>query len=111
MNSKKLPKFRSAAAKRRYLEAQASWNAIVAKYQPMTVKKLNNEHLEYNLRPPPGRESKSVPSLITAGGSATVTSPMKYSGTEMIGIATMHKSNSVPVFRKEDARDIASMRR
>ena len=39
---------------------------------------------------------------------------MVYSGERrLIGIATMHKSNLVPIFadKKEDARDIASMRR
>jgi len=34
-----------------------------------------------------------------------------YTGDKLIGIATMHKSNSVPVFKKEDAAEIASMRR
>ena len=37
-----------------------------------------------------------------------------YSGErQLLGIATMHKSNMVPVFadRKEDAKDISSMRR
>ena len=34
-----------------------------------------------------------------------------YTGDKLLGIATMHKSNSVPVFKKEDAADIASMRR
>jgi hypothetical protein len=39
---------------------------------------------------------------------------MVYSGDrQLLGIATMHKSNMVPVFadRKEDAKDISSMRR
>jgi hypothetical protein len=34
-----------------------------------------------------------------------------YTGTKLLGIATMHKSNMVPVFKAEDAADIASMRR
>ena len=34
-----------------------------------------------------------------------------YTGDRLLGIATMHKSNSVPVFRKQDAEDIAKMRR
>jgi hypothetical protein len=35
-----------------------------------------------------------------------------YSGEmTLIGIATMHKSNMVPVFAKQDAEDIARMRR
>ena len=33
-----------------------------------------------------------------------------YTGTNLIGIATMHKSNMVPVFRKEDAIAISQMR-
>ena len=35
----------------------------------------------------------------------------KYTGTEIIGIGTMHKSNMVPVSRKKDAEDMAKMRR
>jgi hypothetical protein len=34
-----------------------------------------------------------------------------YTGDAMIGISTLHKSNAVPVFRQEDAVDIAKMRR
>jgi hypothetical protein len=35
-----------------------------------------------------------------------------YSGEmQLLGIATMHKSNMVPVFKKQDAEDIARMRR
>lgn len=34
-----------------------------------------------------------------------------YTGTLIVGIATMHKSNAVPVIDKEQATDIARMRR
>jgi hypothetical protein len=34
-----------------------------------------------------------------------------YTGDKLLGIATMHKSNMVPVFSKESAEDIAKMRR
>ena len=38
--------------------------------------------------------------------------PMVYSGERrLIGIGTMHKSNMVPVFEGEDAKDLAKMRR
>jgi len=30
---------------------------------------------------------------------------------KLLGIATLHKSNMVPVFDKQDAKDIARMRR
>jgi hypothetical protein len=34
-----------------------------------------------------------------------------YTGDAMIGIATLHKSNAVPVFTVEEAVDISNMRR
>ena len=37
--------------------------------------------------------------------------PNTYTGDKLIGIATMHKSNSVPVFSHEDAIEISRMRR
>jgi len=37
--------------------------------------------------------------------------PQKYTGTLIKGIATMHKSNAVPVIDDQHAKDIARMRR
>lgn len=37
--------------------------------------------------------------------------PQKYTGTLIKGIATMHKSNAVPVINNEQAQEISSMRR
>lgn len=34
-----------------------------------------------------------------------------YTGDAMLGIGTMHKSNAVPVFSTDDAKDLATMRR
>ncbi len=34
-----------------------------------------------------------------------------YTGTKIKGIGTMHKSNAVPIFTDEEAKDISSMRR
>ena len=44
------------------------------------------------------------------GACATKPSPT-YTGTKVIGIATMHKSNMVPIFSNDEAKDVASMRR
>jgi hypothetical protein len=47
-------------------------------------------------------------------GHGTVKDRNVYSGERvLLGVATMHKSNMVPIFadRKEDAKDIAEMRR
>ena len=37
--------------------------------------------------------------------------PQRYTGTLIKGIATMHKSNAVPVINDEQAKEISSMRR
>ena len=45
-------------------------------------------------------------------GKGTKKEPMKYTGDLIAGIATMHKSNAVPVMKgTEQAKDIARMRR
>jgi hypothetical protein len=45
-------------------------------------------------------------------GVCAKTEEKVYSGErKLLGIATMHKSNMVPVFEKQDAVDIARMRR
>jgi hypothetical protein len=61
---------------------------------------------------PVGRETPNYPSLQTFGGSATKPIHGKvYTGTAMKGIGTLHKSNAVPIFTDEEARDQATMRR
>lgn len=43
--------------------------------------------------------------------TAAKKSEKMYTGTEIIGIATMHKSNAVPVLGKKQAQEVAKMRR
>lgn len=43
--------------------------------------------------------------------AAPLRESMRYTGTAMIGVATMHKSNMIPVFSREEAIDAATMRR
>ena len=50
-------------------------------------------------------------SLTTSIGNATLKATQQYTGTKMIGIAQMHKSNAVPVFSEEEAVNISHMRR
>ena len=63
----------------------------------------------------PDYKSKSVVALSNKiSGHGPRKESMTYSGERvLVGIATMHKSNLVPIFadRKEDAKDVASMRR
>ena len=57
------------------------------------------------------RETQKIKSLDTGLLAATKQAPKVYTGSAIKGIATMHKSNAVPVFTDEQAKDISSMRR
>ena len=59
----------------------------------------------------PRRLTNHIPSLDTGVGVAVKKEVTQYTGTAMLGIGQLHKSNSVPVFSKEDAVDISKMRR
>lgn len=65
------------------------------------------------LSPPMGtpRRTTRPPSLGTTDGVATLKPVQMYTGTEMIGIAIIHKSCLQPVFSKEAATETAQMRR
>ena len=71
-----------------------------------TKQKHVNEIPDYNTGP------RVTSDEVAANGTARESNV--YSGErQLLGIATMHKSNMVPIFadKKEDAKDIASMRR
>ncbi len=61
------------------------------------------------------RETPHIPSLQTEfsdlRNACAKKEPQRYTGTLIKGIATMHKSNAVPVINEEQARDISQMRR
>jgi hypothetical protein len=46
----------------------------------------------------------------TTGAVSSKPSP-QYTGTKIIGIGTMHKSNAVPIFNDQEAIEISTMRR
>jgi hypothetical protein len=61
---------------------------------------------------PVGRKTPDYPSLGSIGGVATKpVQGLHYTGDKMKGIGTLHKSNAVPIFTDEEARDQATMRR
>jgi hypothetical protein len=57
------------------------------------------------------RETPKIPSLGVGVGNGLMKERQVYTGTLIKGIATMHKSNAVPVINDEQAKDIAQMRR
>lgn len=108
-------KFRNAEEARKARELDVSWKELQKKWELDAEEKrrqraLAAEPLSYKLTTPPGRDTKHIPSLNT-GGNATLAPAKVYTGTKVKGIATMHKSNAVPVFSNEEAHDIATMRR
>lgn len=57
------------------------------------------------------RTTEHIPSLGLGVGNGLMKERQVYTGTLIKGIATMHKSNAVPVINEEQAKDIAQMRR
>ena len=108
-------KFRNAEEARKSRELDASWKELQKRWEVDIEDKkrkraLKAEPLTYKLSAPAGRTTTHIPSKVTAGGS---TAPVHkvYTGDKIIGIATMHKSNAVPVFSDEQAVEISRMRR
>jgi hypothetical protein len=54
---------------------------------------------------------EKYPSVFSMGGSTAKKETMQYTGTLIKGIATMHKSNAVPIINEEQAKEISQMRR
>ncbi len=107
-------KFASAEAARRARELDASWQELLNKYSDKKVVKETKRQLKdvYKLEIPKGRNTTAdIKSLNSGLGVATKKESPKYTGTLIKGIATMHKSNAVPVLNQQDAEDISKMRR
>ena len=60
---------------------------------------------------PAGRETPKLSSLDTGFVPCTKRFQNSYTGDKMKGIGTMHKSNAVPIFTDNEAKEISSMRR
>jgi hypothetical protein len=89
----------------------AEWDAIQKKYAPTKKLKVSTA-FEYKLTTPPGRTtSNHLPSLSTGENGGAKKETMMYTGTKMLGIGTLHKSNAVPVFSDHEAKEMARMRR
>jgi len=108
-------KFRNAEEAKRARDLEQSWSELLKRQgieaeEKKRAKALKAPTLTYKLSAPPGRETQKINSLSTPGGS-TASVHKVYTGDKIIGIATMHKSNAVPVFSDEQAVEISRMRR
>jgi len=115
-------KFRTAESANKARQNAEAWKALMDKWG---VKEDDNRTSGKNLRKStwmgptvnsrvvvdPRRLTNHIPSLDTGKGVAAKKEVQQYTGTAMLGIGQLHKSNSIPVFSKEDAVDISKMRR
>ena len=111
-------KFASAEHARKARELDESWKELLKRQgleleEKKRKRAMSAESLTsvYSLKIPEGRNTTAHIKSVDTGGNATLKPVKQYTGTKIVGIATMHKSNAVPVFSDEEAQDIAKMRR
>lgn len=107
--------FRNAEAAATARKNREAWQQMLDKYdiapkdrssRPAPAVRLPTESGPYR------RDTGPRPPSVDSGqGQATAPQPKQYTGTLIKGIATMHKSNAVPILDEEQARDVAHMRR
>jgi len=111
-------KFASAEHAKKARELEESWKELlkrqgVEQEERKRARGLSAPSLSssYSLKIPEGRNTTAHIKSVDTGGNATLKPPKVYTGDKVKGIATMHKSNAVPVFSDEQAVDISKMRR
>lgn len=111
-------KFASTEHARKARALDESWKELQKKWGIEAEEKKRTRGLSapslsssYSLKIPEGRNTTAHLKSVDTGGNATLKPPKVYTGTKVKGIATMHKSNAVPVFSDEEAIDISRMRR
>lgn len=111
-------KYRTADQARKQRELDESWKSLQAKLAKeapkfSTTKTTARVPQSASLVPkyPPGREPNRIPSKPDTVQFAAAKQVQMYTGNNIKGIGTLHKSNAVPIFTDEEAVDIAKMRR
>ena len=112
LNTKK----RKVKRKPGWEKAQAEHDAWLRKMNahPDQLKEIKREFKTYEFKESFLRTTESYPSLSTSDsfrGSTAKTEPKQYTGDQIVGIATLHKSNMVPVSRGDNPEIYAKMRR
>jgi hypothetical protein len=114
-------KFRNADVANKARKNAESWQAFLDKWDIKPDDKPSGKTIQKStwMGPTvnsrvvvdPRRLTNHIPSLDTGAGIAVKKEVQQYTGDAMIGIGQLHKSNAIPVFKQEDAADIAKMRR
>ena len=108
-------KYRTASQAAADRANRAAWQELLIKYgaADSTDRKQSHSAARLPTESSPYRRDTGprIPSVDTGQGQATAPQIKQYTGTLIKGIATMHKSNAVPILDEEQARDVAHMRR
>lgn len=108
-------KFRNAEEARRARELAQDWERKQVEWKNMSTPVPASFVVSKTApipRAPTGRDTKKIPSLnIWITGPVNSKQTPQYTGDKIIGIGTMHKSNAVPIFSDQEAKDISNMRR
>lgn len=108
-----IPKSKPKKISKAQQEQKAEWLAAINKlsskrysHSPIIKKKLS-------LKPMASfhRETPKIASLDTGFVACVKRFGNSYTGEKIKGIGTMHKSNAVPIFTDNEAKEISSMRR
>jgi len=111
-------KWTSSEAKKLAEQRQADWDRKLVEFDKLAPKFSTGPYnaprktmADFMPKTPPGRETPRVKSQDTGWVACVKVKDNEYTGTKVLGISTLHKSNGVPVFSDEEAKDISSMRR
>ena len=107
-------KFRNAEAANKARRNAESWQQLLDKYEVKTeVRKpaKRGPTIDYTAILRGKRSTNHIPSVDTGVGIAAKPQDKVYTGDAIIGIGQLHKSNGIPVFSRQDAHDLAIMRR
>lgn len=109
--------------KKRKVKRKPGWEAAEAEHEkwlkkmgahPTQIKEKKKEFKEYAPKSVYRRPTANYPSVKTSDTICSIAptrKPQVYSGDYIVGIATMHKSNMVPVGKGQDPKEYAKMRR
>jgi len=112
-------KFRNAESANKARRNAEAWQELLKKWDVKIAAKTTKIRRPTRFNPvvcnspviDPKRLTHNIPSLVTGAGVAVKKPVQQYTGDAMIGLGQLHKSNTVPIFKAQDAVDIAKMRR
>ena len=109
-------KFRNAEEARKARHLDEDWKALQKKWgidadEKKRQRALKAPTLKVTEPSYRGSDQPKIPSLNTGWHTCAKKENPIYTGDKVKGIGTMHKSNAVPIFSDEEAKDISNMRR